>query len=90
MKGKIMNCSAIESLTDKILQALPQPLINLSEDVRELVRDGLKEQLLKLDLVPKEEFDIQCAVLQRTQEKLIVLEQALVELEKKIHNQTTV
>lgn len=84
-----MNCSTIESLTDKILQALPQPLIALSDDVRELVRDGLKEQLLKLDLVPKEEFDIQCAVLQRTQEKLIVLEQALVELEEKIRNQAT-
>jgi BMFP domain-containing protein YqiC len=79
-----MNCSAIENLTDKITQALPPSLLALSEDVRDIIRDHIKEQLLKLDLVPKEEFDIQCAVLQRTQIKLAELEQTLLALEEKI------
>jgi BMFP domain-containing protein YqiC len=86
MKGKIMNCSAIESLADKIVQAMPSNLVALSEDVRAIIRDGLKEQLAKLDLVPKEEFDIQCGVLARTQAKLVELERALIELEEKIRN----
>jgi BMFP domain-containing protein YqiC len=88
--GEIMACSAIEGLADKIINALPTSLVSLSEEVRDIVRDGLKEQLTKLDLVPKEEFDIQCMVLARTQAKLIELEQTLTELEEKIRNQATV
>ena len=65
---------------------MPANLVALSEDVRAIIRDGLKEQLAKLDLVPKEEFDIQCVVLERTQAKLVELERALVELEEKIRN----
>jgi ubiquinone biosynthesis accessory factor UbiK len=85
IEGKIMtNCSAIESLADRITSALPPSLLALSEDVREIIKDGVKEQLLKLDLVPKEEFDIQCQVLARTQAKLVELERVLVELEEKI------
>ncbi len=79
-----MNCSALENVADKILQALPPGLVALSEDMRDLMRDGLKEQLLKLDLVPKEEFDIQCEVLHRTTAKLVELERALEQLEEKI------
>lgn len=79
-----MNCSAIENLTDKILQTVPPGLMALSEDVRDLMRDKLKEQLTKLDLVPKEEFDTQCNVLQRTQAKLVELERIVIELEEKI------
>lgn len=79
-----MKCSAVESLADKILEGLPPSLLALSEDVRDILRDVLKEQLLKLDLVPKEEFDIQCAVLERTQAKLVELEQILIQLEEKI------
>lgn len=79
-----MPCSSIENLSDKILQALPPGLAALSQDMREVLRDELQAQLLKLDLVPKEEFDIQCAVLKRTQTKLAELERVLVELEEKI------
>ncbi|MFA6036726.1 MAG: accessory factor UbiK family protein [Legionellales bacterium] len=79
-----MNCSTIESLADKILEGLPPSLVALSEDVRDILRDVIKEQLLKLDLVPKQEFDIQCAVLERTQAKLVELEQILIKLEEKI------
>ncbi|HLF66381.1 MAG TPA: accessory factor UbiK family protein, partial [Gammaproteobacteria bacterium] len=38
------------------------------------------EQLQKLDVVPREEFDTQCAVLARTQAKLQELEQILTDL----------
>lgn len=85
-----MNCSAIESLADKIIGALPSSLVALSEDVRDVLRDGLKDQLAKLDLVPKEEFDVQCAVLERTQAKLAELERMLFEIEEKVRNQATV
>ena len=41
----------------------------------------LQSQLTRLDLVTREEFDVQSAVLRRTREKLAVLEQRLAELE---------
>lgn len=83
-----MNCSTLDSLADKILSNLPPGLLALSEEVRDILRDGLKDQLAKLDLVPKEEFDVQCAVLLRTQAKLAELEQTLLNVETKIREQT--
>lgn len=81
-----MNCSVIESLADKVISALPPGFVALSEEVRSVLRDHLKEQLTKLDLVPKEEFDIQCNVLMRTQTKLAELERTLIELEEKLRH----
>jgi ubiquinone biosynthesis accessory factor UbiK len=79
----MMNAT-IDSLTDKILQALPPSLVALSEDARAIARDLVQDQLRKLDLVSRDEFDIQCATLARTQEKLASLEKLLTELEEKI------
>lgn len=46
----------------------------------------LQSQLGKLDLVNREEFDIQTQVLLRTREKLTAMEQRLSELEAKFEN----
>lgn len=43
---------------------------------------ALQAALTRLDLVTREEFDAQTAVLQRTRQKLEVLEQELERLEK--------
>jgi len=43
----------------------------------------LQSQLAQLDLVTREEFDVQATVLKRTREKLAALEQRLAELEKR-------
>ena len=42
--------------------------------------------LTKLDLVTRDEFDAQVAVLERTRSKLEQLEKVVAELEKKISN----
>ena len=44
----------------------------------------LQSQLTRLDLVNREEFDVQTQVLLRTREKLALLEQRLAELESKL------
>jgi BMFP domain-containing protein YqiC len=80
----MINAANLESLTERITAALPPQLAALSEDVRALVRDLVKEQLLKLDLVPREEFDIQCAVLKRLETKLAELEKLFAQLEETI------
>ena len=50
----------------------------LEENFRSVLRNGLG----KLDLVTREEFEVQEAVLARTREKLEALEKRLEEIEK--------
>lgn len=47
----------------------------------EKIRQTLQAQLTRLDLVSREEFDVQTQVLLRTREKLALLEQRISELE---------
>ncbi|MBW6090404.1 accessory factor UbiK family protein [Escherichia coli] len=53
------------------------------EDVEKKIRQTLQAQLTRLDLVSREEFDVQTQVLLRTREKLALLEQRISELENR-------
>jgi BMFP domain-containing protein YqiC len=55
-----------------------------AKDIEKNVRATLTGFFSKLDLVTREEFDIQVRVLQRTRERLEQLEARLAELEKKL------
>ena len=48
------------------------------------LRAALQAVLSKMELVTREEFDVQSAVLQRSREKLEALEARVVELEKRL------
>jgi len=54
-----------------------------AKDIENNIKAGLTSMLSKLDMVSREEFDVQSAVLARTREKLGLLEARLNELEKK-------
>jgi len=54
-----------------------------ARDVEKNVRAMLASTFSRLDLVTREEFDVQSAVLARTREKLAELETKLAELEKR-------
>jgi hypothetical protein len=53
----------------------------LRRDLEQNFKGVLQSQLAKLDLVTREEFDVQASVLKRTREKLAALEQRLAQLE---------
>jgi len=53
-----------------------------AKDIEKNIKAGLTSMLTKLDMVSREEFDVQCAVLARTREKLTLLEARLAQLEK--------
>lgn len=57
-------------------------LSNLDNNASSQVRAALEAGLRKLNLVTREEFDAQQAVLARTRAKLDELEQKLIELEQ--------
>lgn len=72
----------IEQVARQIQGALPKGVRELGEDVDKKIRRLLQSQLSKLDLVSREEFDIQTQVLLRTREKLALMEQRISALER--------
>jgi BMFP domain-containing protein YqiC len=76
-----MDNSAIDRLASSLLAALPQELGSLKADAETNFRAALAGGLRKMDLVTREEFDVQRAVLERTRAKLDALEARLASLE---------
>ncbi len=60
----------------------------LSDEVHGQMRSAIASALKKMDLVSRDEFDTQQAVLMRSREKLEKLEQQLAELEAALHKLT--
>ena len=77
-QGHLMNKSSVlDELVGKLGQVLPAGAIELKEDFEKNARAAVQSTLAKMDLVTREEFDIQAALLQRTREKLDRLEKLL-------------
>lgn len=77
-----MTENSIEGIAKKLVDSLPASLRSVREDLEHNFRGVLQSGLEKLDLVTREEFEVQEAVLQRTREKLEALEAKVAELEK--------
>jgi len=74
--------NALDDLARKLGESLPPQLRALQQDVEQNFRAVLQSGLAKLDLVTRQEFDVQAGVLARTREKLEALEKRLAELER--------
>jgi len=72
-----MNRESIDSLARRLAASLPQSLKTMRDDVEENFRAVLKSGLQRMDLVTREEFEVQELVLRRTREKLESLEARL-------------
>ena len=58
-----------------------------AKDIEKNLRGMLSSAFSRLDLVTREEFDVQVKVLARTREKLVAIEARVSELEKKLESQ---
>jgi len=76
-----MSDKSIEDLARRLAEAVPEGLRSVRKDLEENFQSVLKSGLSKLDLVTREEFEVQEAVLLRTREKLEALEARLKDLE---------
>lgn len=77
----------IDQLAKELLSKLPQgpeAFSELKNDGEAKMRVLLESSLRKLNLVSREEFDAQQAVLERSRAKIEQLEQQISELEKKL------
>lgn len=75
---------ALDELARRFIKALPADLGQLSDEVGQNVKAAFSAALSRADLVTREEFDVQSAVLTRTREKLSQLEATVEELERKL------
>ncbi|EGO8360581.1 accessory factor UbiK family protein [Escherichia coli] len=71
----------IEQIARQVHESMPKGIREFGEDAEKKIRQALQAQLTRLDLVSREEFDVQTQVLLRTREKLALLEQRINELE---------
>ena len=72
----------LNDIVNRLLGSIPPGVKNLPKDLEKNFKSVLQQSLSKLDLVTREEFNIQIKVLARTRAKLQALEEKLNELER--------
>jgi hypothetical protein len=72
---------SLDELARQMAQAVPKNVRALGEDLERNFRALLQSGLERMDLVTREDFDLQAALLERTREKLEQMEERLAELE---------
>ena len=74
----------IETAISDITKIFPEDLNMIKEDLEKNLRATLNATFSKMEIVTREEFDIQASLLSRTREKLEILQEKLSELEKQL------
>jgi BMFP domain-containing protein YqiC len=74
----------LDDLSKRIAAGLPQGLQALQADLKRNVGTALEQGLARLDLVTREEFDVQQGVLARTRARVEALEAKVRELEARL------
>ena len=71
----------IDQLAERLASLVPPGLAQARQDLHANFKDILAQGLRRLDLVTREEFDVQSQVLARTRERLESLEKRVASLE---------
>jgi ubiquinone biosynthesis accessory factor UbiK len=80
----MFDTKSIDNITDRIANAIPPGFHHFKDDMEKNIHALLQSALSKLDLVSREEFEVQKAVLAKTRARLEELEKRVAELEKHI------
>ena len=80
----MINVRSVDELAQRLAALVPPGLQQAREDLTQTFRGALQAGLRDLDLVTREEFDVQRCVLLRTREKIEELEQQVANLERAI------
>lgn len=75
---------SLDNIADRIASAIPPGFTHFKDDVEKNLHALLQSTLSKLDLVSREEFEVQKAVLAKTRSRLEELEKRVAELEQRV------
>ena len=78
----MVELSRIQELADSLSNVLPPGLAGMRDELRANFRAVLQSRLEQLDLVSREQFEVQKAVLERANERLAALEEEVARLER--------
>jgi ubiquinone biosynthesis accessory factor UbiK len=76
----------LSGATKRIRDAIPTEVKETQKDLEKTFHIMLQNAFAKLDLVTREEFDVQAGVLAKTRHKLQMLEKRIAELEPHKHS----
>jgi ubiquinone biosynthesis accessory factor UbiK len=79
-----MHSQGLDDLARRLADAVPPAMRSLGRDLESNFKAVLQARLSKLDLVSRAEFDVQTALLKRTQAALAAMEQRLKDIEAKL------
>lgn len=77
----MINAKKIEEIAKQVTDSIPPGLKSMANDFEDKTKTVLQRKLSQLDVVTREEFDVQTQVLIKTRAKLTELEARLTELE---------
>ncbi len=78
----MIDSKLFDDISNRIAGSIPSGIQMLQGDLRKNIRVAVEASLKQLNLVSREEFDVQSKVLARTREKLEAIEKQLAEIEK--------
>jgi len=78
----MLDSTKLDDLARRLADSVPDSVRSLGRDLEENFRAVLQSQLTRHGLVSRQEFDVQAALLARTQERLAALEKRLQDLER--------
>ncbi|CAI8849533.1 MULTISPECIES: accessory factor UbiK family protein [Methylococcus] len=76
--------TTLDELSRRLADAVPTGLLGVRDELEKNFNAVLQGTLSRLNLVSREEFDVQRAVLERARTRLVELEARLSELEKRL------
>jgi BMFP domain-containing protein YqiC len=79
---------SLDELARQLAEAVPQNLKVLGQDLERNFKTLLQSGIERMELVSREEFDVQRAVLERTRAKLEAMEGRLADLEKALSSRS--
>ena len=77
----MINAKKIEEIAKQVTDSIPAGLKDLANEMEDKTKVVLQRKLSQLDVVTREEFDVQTQVLIKTRAKLEELEQKVAQLE---------
>ena len=80
----MIDLAAIDDLARRLSNLVPPGMSQARDDLEQNIKATLQMSLRKLELVTREEFDIQMQVLAKTRSKLEALESRVAELEARL------
>lgn len=78
----MFDTKSIDDIANRLASAIPPSFNHLKEDMEKNFHAILQSALGRLDLVTREEFEVQKAVLAKTRQKLEALEERVAKIEQ--------